>query len=242
MNSEKKVKFEICLPFGGFYNMHAEDFGEIDRLADDWTDRHEGDIPESLMALARDGADYEAARLAYSKEYCASLLEYAGLDGEFSAMTSPRWYNFETDRIFATVDRAAIARLWRGVDKADLQAMMKRLFTSRDGFISGYSNCLADWGRLSDWDHNQLGTLLLVWLETEKGGDWDFNDELSLVEDLQGNGGTDAELYDTDDCKRFWKIWDYLEERSNRPVKNMDQWRVAFAKPADTLPLWQASL
>lgn len=83
----------------------------------------------------------------------------------FEEMTSPREYNFATDRVFCQISMRTVQALFR-MSKAEshsrLEACIKARFTSRDGFISHYSNRLCDWLEkpLSDWDHNELGTLL----------------------------------------------------------------------------------
>lgn len=85
----------------------------------------------------------------------------------FESMDSPREYNFATDRVYAEIPLAVMRDLLRR-SKAEkhvtLSAVIRERFTSRDGFISGYSNDLADWleNPLQDWDHNELGTLLIA--------------------------------------------------------------------------------
>ncbi len=49
-------------------------------------------------------------------------------------------------------------------EHATLAQVIKERFTSRDGFLSGYRNELDSWlaKPLRDWDHNELGTLLIA--------------------------------------------------------------------------------
>ena len=82
-------------------------------------------------------------------------------------MTSPRYYNFETDEIHLKLDASTLEK-WvnRLRDDSDLQAIfsdtIKERCTSYDGFISHHSNVLADYLKLelSDWDNIKAGLLL----------------------------------------------------------------------------------
>lgn len=84
-------------------------------------------------------------------------------------MTSPREYNFETDRIFCQMPESVIRKLW-AINRVDgfasLDAVTRRRFTSYDGFISFYRNDWHQWGKLADWDSNQLATLLIAACES----------------------------------------------------------------------------
>lgn len=89
------------------------------------------------------------------------------MQAKFEEMTSPREYNFATDRLFASVPLYLMQRLFklsRDDGHETLAQIIKERFTSRSGFISHYSNRLADWtGKpLAEWDYNELGTLLLA--------------------------------------------------------------------------------
>lgn len=101
-----------------------------------------------------------------------------GCGFRWSLMTSPRYYTFETDRIFATCSWAFIDRLWarsKAEDHATLRAIIRDRFTSYDGFLSHYANDLDRWPTSRrDWDHNQLNALLLAVLRIECADDGEF--------------------------------------------------------------------
>ena len=59
----------------------------------------------------------------------------------------------------------------------ELKEVIKQRFTARDGYYPHYENDLKKWGKISLWDHNQIGTALLVFFEYD-----DFN--YSLHEDV----------------------------------------------------------
>lgn len=85
----------------------------------------------------------------------------------FESMDSPREYNFTTDRLYAEIPLGMMYLLFRksrAENHATLAAVIAERFTSCDGFISHYSRHLADWMEkpLADWDHNELGTLLIA--------------------------------------------------------------------------------
>lgn len=133
----------------------------------------------------------ETRRIRYAANSCGF---------KWSIMTSPRFYNFETDRLFATCSMAFVKRLWTR-SKADNHATLKTLiydtFTSYDGFISHYPNRLDDWPTdLHEWDHNQLGTLLLVCLNLADADDHDF--QMQMLEHGDFDAAVAAGIDDAD--------------------------------------------
>lgn len=179
----------VNIPFSGFYNSIWSD--EIDReeqehinYAVHGKDR-DNDLSEHLHPepLQLDEAElseiylratqYGWAYNAIAQDYVASFNAYWSaeigfpLRLAFESMTSPREYNFATDRIFCDVPISVIHKLF-AVSRADkhetLHASIKDRFTSCSGFISHYSNDLNDWLEkpLCNWDHNELGTLLIA--------------------------------------------------------------------------------
>ena len=166
---------------------------EIERQQEDWPEPlHITD--HGLSSLLFDSIRWSLCHNAMARDWCAAANSFLGdlftekrmvreypwhkaktsawsVGLKFEEMTSPREYNFETDRLFATVPDAFVRKLWRLSkvdDHARLQAMIAEHFTSRDGFASFYPNTLAAWP--SDpmtWDHNELGTLLLAMIDLE---------------------------------------------------------------------------
>ena len=90
------------------------------------------------------------------------------LNASFESLTSPKFYNFETDRLFVEIDDIKITMLmnWIFNNKLEkLKEVIKDRFTERDGYIPYYSNDLEAWGDVDTWDYNQLGTALLVFVD-----------------------------------------------------------------------------
>ena len=80
----------------------------------------------------------------------------------------PKYYNFETDRLFVEIDNIKITMLmnWIFNNKLErLKEVIRDRFTDKDGYIPHYSNDLEAWGDVDTWDYNQLGTALLVFVD-----------------------------------------------------------------------------
>lgn len=223
----KHEKFLTTIPFSGFYNSVHSD--EIDHTFEQmFSDRDTGSVqaPECICDKARDAVSWSWVYRQYAKEYCESFLAWLSLDGVFESMSSPKFYNFETDRVFAELTRSDLARLWRGVSKADLDTACNARFTSRSGFASHYQPDWRTWGPLSTWDHNQIGTLLECFAETERGGDFGPMEELDLMKHARCNGAVDGWIWENAEpaLARMANLWDWIQEREKRPVKTMAQW------------------
>lgn len=183
---------EICiLSFPGFYESRLSALIDWDVelveehetegqsvLSDDRYQREELRVDCADMLWQH--VDYREAYRAVAEKWCGGLRkafkEEAGLmlSLPFKAVTSPREYNFETDRLFVTLSECEIKGLCR-IAKRDKYAALRRVLqdrcTPRSGFIPYYSTVLADWLEkpLAEWDHNELGCLLeAAWLA--KGG------------------------------------------------------------------------
>ena len=94
---------------------------------------------------------------------------------EFEELTSPRFYNFETGRVFAKIDAVVLRALLRRLLLVDnswaLDREVRNQFTSYDGFASFYDNDpeALKAKPLEEWDHNELGVLLGAWERIEYG-------------------------------------------------------------------------
>lgn len=88
----------------------------------------------------------------------------------FEEMTSPREYNFTTDRLFAHIPLKVLRDLFKR-SAADRHKTLAKAIEDRhssySGFVSFYSNDLREWLKkpLRDWDENELGTLLYASLK-----------------------------------------------------------------------------
>lgn len=182
---EKKL---IVIPFHGFYeSIHSsmiddaitsyydpEGTGEPSTMPDDFWIKFNG---------------YHDICQDYAKQYVEHFQdkfnELTGLSIKltFADLKSPREYNFETDRIFATISPQDAQSLFDFVNQGALSDVIKENFTSYDGFISFYSNDVLEWlaKPFAEWDHNELYTLILAALAQE-GQEEDF--DFDIVTDM----------------------------------------------------------
>lgn len=179
----------IKLPFVGFYcswysdQLDQEEERYVESVAD------EKELPAQDVGTALYYAtSYGPAWNLLAKEYVDSFNEWfkdeydVDLGLEFESLSSPREYNFQTDRIFATISVAMVERLYGMTDQGNLAREIRERFTSRSGFISFYSNDIEEWlaKPLPKWDHNELETLLLAVLYDQE--DWEYKVFGSMAE------------------------------------------------------------
>lgn len=163
----KKQTFEIRLPFPGFYcSSFSEQIDHEEELQAEYlSEEHaisQGDAAQILNRHARYSRAFLEVAEKYTEYFADWLDREQGVDVklEFVDMTSPKEYNFQTDRIFANISRRDLAQLYRLAGRARIAAKAREMFTSRSGFISFYSPDVRTWGPLSTWDHNQLYCIL----------------------------------------------------------------------------------
>lgn len=163
------------IPFSGFYETVHRD--HIDRFYED----DQGDISDEKMKKLCDNAKEDEKD--YCREYVHCFSKFIGIKLEFESMTSPKEYNFKTDRIFAHIDEADVEELKRKVDHDKMKELVKRKFTSYDGFRSFYDNNYDNWLKQEEpFDHNQIETLIECYA-SQIDEDW----EMEITEDTMGN-------------------------------------------------------
>ena len=185
-------KLESTIPFDGFYNSYISSdiehqIGQQIEWDSDIYDLNEDEqqiLWDNYLSVNRVSFYNEIAE-HYTDLYIDALnerLEGFTLNAKFNLLTSPREYNFETDRIFIDIERDhAIGFIKYTIKnyKKELENKIKERFTSRSGFWSHYKNGLDLWTKdYSEWDHNQIGTCFELFFEL-----FDF-DELYFYESL----------------------------------------------------------
>lgn len=192
----------MTIPFPGFYETDLTSSLDYEEEQYAETLVEEGQAYGLTEREVRDAiyweAEYGRAFLYIVKEYAEAFAQWLNenllLDGEapytlaFESMTSPREYNFTTDRVFVTLPINDFLRMCAQLDRDVLDAVIAERFTSRDGFISWYSNDSRDWfdKPLAEWDHNEAGTALLAFLRTR--GREERETEREVVYALQDRG------------------------------------------------------
>lgn len=209
----------INIPFAGFYeSLYSSAIDNEEESYIEWK-FEEGDITQEQRAelanLLWRHTDYRVAYETVARDYVDAFakkfeewsevpfkLKYDGMD-------SPREYNFTTDRLFADVDEEAIVALRAKVDENALREMVRRRFTSYDGFISFYANNLDDWPEdVTAWDCNQLCTLIMCFMPDDWG--WEMYDATF----------TDCEAYQAWESAVDWpKIDEFLEKCKETAVE-----------------------
>lgn len=185
----------IQIPFSGFYESKWSQ--EVDYIEENETEYFETErqaedgVAKELRLNAREygkilnhHTSYYDAYHQIAKDYTDTFNDWIkdecdlDLGLTYEGVSNPREYNFATDRIFAHIPLTAVRALFdrsAGGNHKRLAEVIKRRFTSCDGFISYYRNNLADWlaKDVADWDHNELETLLLaVMPEDDRDYEW----------------------------------------------------------------------
>lgn len=163
--TDKRETFSALVPFQGFYySIHHDNIEEAEQQM--FCDSNGSYSYDNLHDLFYQHVNYRDVRERYAREYVAcmrDLLELPSL--QFEEVVSPRFYNFTTDRIFAAISRADLAKVLRAVRGKRLNEQIHEMFTSRPGFCSFYPNDLATWPRVADWDHNHVGAALAAYIK-----------------------------------------------------------------------------
>lgn len=211
------------VPFAGFYNsIHDSELDDtLDRIFSDKASGCDLD-PHGLRSRAFDAMPWGDVHREYAEKFCEHFAHKTGIALTWESMTSPREYNFSTDRIFATIEPAEVLRLLRELPSGELAEEAAERFTSRSGFISSYSADVDSWGPVETWDHNQVGTIVAAYVQHKfademgrDGSDWlDYE----IVATMSENGEVEMLMFEAQDgaFARLANIHDYLEKRAER--------------------------
>ena len=149
-------------------------------------------IADNLHEVLSDHTDYAATFRTIAKDYAQAfgvwlddtldLTPHQGADGRrvrgeagavFNRLDSPRFYNFETDRVSALIPLPVLQMVAdrtfgpEADDKAreTFEATVVDRHTSYDGFASHYTNDPEAFMAkpIAEWDHNELRTLIEAW-------------------------------------------------------------------------------
>lgn len=151
------------IPFSGFYCSIWDD------ITTQYVERQDEELDDQSIS---DHMDYQQAHTGIAHLYTKAFAEWLGdtlerpVVYQFYDMISPRFYNFETDKIFVRfhpdVMRAVLDEL-RARDQDTLMKTFRELFTSRDGFISFYNPAVPA-KPVEHWDEIELFALLTAWV------------------------------------------------------------------------------
>jgi hypothetical protein len=156
--------FSAQIPFMGFYGSIHSDV--IDHEEEQLFTSDTGKFYDALYDDFFLHVNWEQVYQKYATAYCDEFAKTFGITLDFEELVSPREYNFQTDRIFAKISRNDLAKILKKVRGEKLKNTTNKLFSSRSGFISHYSNNIRDWGKISTWDHNQIYAILVAFTES----------------------------------------------------------------------------
>jgi hypothetical protein len=212
-NEVKNGRIEIqILPFSGFYESWESE--SVDHELESYIENleSESDLPKDFDVWNAD-IDYSAIWNDYAKAYVEAFVKYCDvefnveLDLQFSELTSPSYYNFETDKLWATLPVAQLAKIRKEVESyPEWSDKVKERHSSRDGFTSFISDDVND----EEWTAEtlaevQYGTIIQAWVEhnlrandSSKADELDYvllNDaEASILENIEVYSLTGVEL------------------------------------------------
>lgn len=180
---KEPATFVTTVPFSGFYNtIHDE---AIDYAKSFLCANANGDPYANIEEILSSHIDFSLLFNEYAKHYVACVKEHLGLTTlVFDGVSSPEYYNFETDRIFATISRSDLAAMLKAVRGKHLNRIIEERFTSGHGFISYYPNHISDWPAIKDWDHNHVGTVLMAYCSLPVNGSWDVAEHNIVIDNF----------------------------------------------------------
>ena len=186
-------KLESTIPFDGFYEsfISADIEHQIGQQIEwdcdiyDLNESEEEILHNNYLSVNR-SYFYNQIAEDYTNFYIDALnerLKGFELKAKFNLLTSPREYNFETDRIFIDIEKNHAIDFIKYIIKhykKELEKKIKDRFTSRSGFWSHYKNGLDLWTQdYSEWDHNQIGTCFELFDLEEEDINYSLRDYLS---------------------------------------------------------------
>lgn len=177
----EKTKTNILIPFCGFYESIASQKAEEIAFRNFVNEKDIKDNAEGRMDIPDDMTEAEQTefwdvfypkvikdiREDIAKDYMYHLGKELGLEFTFESISSPKFYNFTTDRLFVDVDTNELIHFYNRVDKAILADMIKERHTSGPGFDSYYENDIAheSWSDPEKFDHNQWETVVDAYIK-----------------------------------------------------------------------------
>jgi hypothetical protein len=195
-------KLESTIPFDGFYESFISadidhQIGQQIEWDTDTFDLNEDEqqiLWDSYLSVNR-SYFYNQIAEDYTNFYIDALnerLEGFTLKATYKFFTSPREYNFSTDRIFIEIEENHAVDFIKYIIKnykKELEKKIEDRFTSRSGFSSFYKNSIDLWPKdYSEWDHNQIGTCFELFDLEEEDINYSLREYLSeTIMDNLGN-------------------------------------------------------
>lgn len=173
---------KIELPFAGFYES-IYDF-HIDNVIEYYLYDLEGEQLEK----AQDAfymMNYDATRKAicehYIQAYNQAFYDQFNIDLNltFNSLTSPQFYNFETDRLFVNIDPEAFKQVIQLLDDDAIQKTLSEKYKTQSGYIVFQSTIEAIKNKDYDLFSSDLFEMLLP--ENDVLDNWQFTDSIHEI-------------------------------------------------------------
>lgn len=184
MNISNKIVIEI--PFSGFYHsIH-------DHYIDLWLDYMTSNDEAEHLGISQDELedrlymmDYSSIRKAiclhYIKAYNAVFYDEHDIDLElsFHEITSPQFYNFETDRLYCNIDQSKFNEVLTLLDDNKIQSVLSEKYKTCSGFIVFDSTLQA----IQDREYTKFSSDILEMLLSENTviDNWQYTDLIHEV-------------------------------------------------------------
>ena len=128
------MRRQITLPFVGFYGSILSD--ALDNIVENY-DEYAEHTSQTWSAI------YKQAAKSYADRYNELFLEETGinLEIEFVELWSPQFYNFETDRIYVTVDVDSLEKVISEIGIEEIRKKLREQYKPSSGF-SPFSSTL----------------------------------------------------------------------------------------------------
>lgn len=226
-----KQKFNIKLDFfGGFYESHYENSDTEYYAINEEKDWYNEENPGLNMEYDDFTFDYQRRRDDIIKLFVSIWNNYAPdvvKDVKFEHLWSPRFYNFNTDEIYADIK---LAPNWISVFKQFMKDNHDKLkeriandWTSYDGFMSFMSNNIDEWPDylFNQMDERYIGSMITY---------------MMLFDYLENNYRSNEKLYDVICYEVMEEIYDneYIsmtEEGEEKFKKYEEQKEISKLEP-----------
>lgn len=171
------MRVQTYLPiFKGFYGSFYD--SDIEQKETDWVDylndEYDLDVDELHLDFNYKGY-YDDCAECICEAVCEELIELGLIKSyKYESLVSPKYYNFRNDSInvefkFSIENKVRIAQYIKEHWDA-FKDYLKKHYTSRSGFISSYSNDIADWLKISDsLEHSHKSGSILNFILTNEG-------------------------------------------------------------------------
>ena len=227
-------KLESTIPFDGFYESFIS--ADIDHQIGqqiEWDcdlydlNESEEEILYNNYLTVKTSYFYDQIAEDYTNFYIDALnerLKGFRLKATYKCFTSPREYNFETDRIFIEIEENHCIEFIEYIVKnykKELEKKIEDRFRSRSGFISFYKNSIDLWTKdFKEWDCNMIGTCFELFNLEEEEVNYSLREYLteSISENLHNT--LDKEAKDLLDRKQ--------KERDKKQLMDKQQLKLNF--------------